>query len=544
MSKDQIRAQRLLTQGKMEEALPILEKNIKKKPKDAENWALLGFIHGDLHNYDRAESCLRNSLRLAPNTHYTYRVYHALGSLLERRGQHSEAITHYTKALEFNQNQVVIYINLGNCYKHKRCMVEAINAYRQALTIEPANYLACRNIGQLYEQSCQLEDARKYAELALKYMPKDVESHFLIAKLDWREKNYQQARHRLNDVLKMNMPSQHRAMVTKELGRLLDKMGQYEEAFEKLVDANQRFEAVYKEHKDESGIVEFRAEIDTYRDIFCREMTASWSGVDSFPKKLKIVFLVGFPRSGTTLTEQIMESHPEFIATHEVPVLPRLIREISEVVDRSFNYPMDMATLSEPEVIMLREAYMQRMSESLNLTIDANKFLLDKLPLNIIHLGFISRLFPEARILLAVRDPRDVCLSCFSQTFTYNQAMRQFLDINDTAKFYAVVMKLWFHYKKVLDINVIETRYEDIIDNLESAARRILEFVGADWNDEVLKYYESAKNRHVFTPSYQGVTQPVYRDSIAKWRNYEQDLTSVMPVLEPYIREFGYDTEN
>lgn len=534
------RAQIYLSQGNLKKALPLLEKITKKKPRDAENLANLGFVYGELGDYLKSEFSLKKSLKLDLSTNYAYQVHRALGNLLENRSQYKEAITHYTDSIRLHANQVDTYMNLGNCLKHERQIDDAIDAYTYALAIDPTNTKACCNLGQIHEQLSRLDDARQYAELALKHAPNDTESQYLVAQLDLRDKNYQAAEERLSQLLKSNIPSQHRAMVMKELGRVLDRMGKYREAFKLLKEANRIFESVYVEYKDESGLNEYRSELNTYRSIFTHDIAAGWMDDYAINEKRKIVFLVGFPRSGTTLTEQILESHPEFIATHEIPVLPRLTRDVSVVIGRSFSYPADISTLTRDEVKLLRDAYFERMEKSLNGVIDKDKFLLDKLPLNIVHLGFISCIFPDARILLALRDPRDVCLSCFTQTFSYNQAMRQFLNMNDTVKFYATVMDLWFHYRNVLNISVLETRYEDIVDDLELAAKRIFSFIDVEWHDEVLDFYKSAKKRHVFTPSYQGVTQPVYKSAIDKWKNYEQEMSAVISALDPYILEFNY----
>lgn len=535
-------AQIYLSQGNLKKALPLLEKITKKKPRDAENWANLGFVYGESGNYLKSEFSLKKSLKLGLSTNYAYQVHRALGNLLEKRSQYKEAITHYTDSIRLHANQLDTYMNLGNCLKHERRIDDAIDAYTHALEIDPTNSKVCCNLGQIYEQSSRLDDARQYTELALKHAPNDTESQYLAAQLDLRDKNYQVAEERLGDLLNSDMPSQHRAMVMKELGRVLDRVGNYSEAFHRLKEANRLFESQYVAHKDESGPVEYRSELKAYRNIFTRELAALWQDEGTFDDNRKIVFLVGFPRSGTTLTEQIIESHPGFIATHEIPVLPRLTRDISVLIGRPFSYPQDMCSLTHDEVNLLRNAYFEHMEKNLNSVIDKDKFLLDKLPLNIVHLGFISRVFPEARILLALRDPRDVCLSCFTQTFSYNQAMRQFLDIDDTVRFYATVMGLWLHYKKVLNINVLETRYEDIVADLEVAAKRIFEFIGVEWHEEALNFYNTAKNRHVFTPSYQSVTQPVYKSAIDKWKNYESELATAIPVLAPYITAFNYSS--
>ena len=543
MSKDKNRAQSLLAKGKTQEALLILEKIRKKKPRDAENLALLGFVYGGQGVNDRAESCLEKSLSLAPRAEYAYRVQRALAQLLEGRGQYKRAITHYSNLIKLNPGQTDIYLNLAHCLKQERQIKEAIDVYKQLLERSLANYQACRFIAQLYEQSHRLEDARQYINRALDYAPKDVESLFLAATLDLREKKTEQARQRLLDLLEMNLPPQHRAMITKELGRLHDKTGDYQTAFKLLNDANCGFESVYVQHKDEGGLEEYRTEIDSYTNIITSSVK-DWPVAGAKCEGLKIIFLVGFPRSGTTLTERILESHPDIIATHELPILPRIVRDISTIIKRPFSYPEDLISLNNDEIALLRNVYMQRMQESLNTSIDKNKFLLDKLPLNIIHLGFISRVFYDSRILLALRDPRDVCLSCFMQTFTYNQAMRQYLDIEDTAKFYKSVMGLWLRYKKVLPINFIETRYEDIVQDFEQASRRILDFVGVNWNEAVLDFHSLSQDKPVFTPSYQGVTKPIYSSSVNKWMNYRENFKSVTPYLDEFIQEFGYTLDN
>ncbi len=540
MSKIKNQVHELLSQGKTEKALFILKKNCKKKPRNAENWATRGFVYGDLGFYDKAEMCLKRSISLTTTANYTYRVHRALGSLYESRKNYREAITHYENVLELKPEQNQIYLNLASCLKHERRYEEAIHVYKQLLSIDRENYQACRYIGQLYEQTHQLKNARKYAELSLKKAADDIESHFLIAQLDLRANNIAHAKIRLKNLLKMNMPSQHRAVVTKELARVLEKDGNYQEAFKLLETANRCFESQYREQSGESDKETYRSEIHAYSKYFSRVMTACWLNDRLVANDMNLVFLVGFPRSGTTLTEQILESLPYFTATHEIPVLPRLTRNISRVIKRSFSYPKDMDTLSNDEVVLLRAEYIRQMEKNLHHTIDADKLLLDKLPLNIIHLGFISRVFPEAKILVAIRDPRDVCLSCFTQTFNYNQAMRQFLEISDTVRFYACVMGLWLYYRKELPINVLETRYEDIVDDFEVAARRILKFVGVEWHDDVLNFYQSAKSHQVFTPSYQSVTKPIYRAALNKWKNYEEQLQPSMHILENYIHEFGY----
>lgn len=321
---------------------------------------------------------------------------------------------------------------------------------------------------------------------------------------------------------------------------VLDKLGEYAEAFKLFVDGNKQLEALYKPHELEKNISEYRDEVAAYYKGFNVDIKGEWCDQSLVDKKLKLIFLIGFPRSGTTLTEQILESHDDITATHEIPVIPRLSRRIDEVIGRDFMYPDDISSLNKNEISLLRKEYISEMEKALPEGVDKDKYLLDKLPLNIVHIGLITRIFPEAKILLALRDPRDVCLSCFMQTFKVNQAMRQFLDIKDTVKFYNVVMNNYFSAKEFLKFEDLETRYEDVVDDLESSAKRLIDFVGVEWDDSVLKYHQSAMKRQVHTPSYQGVVQPIYKGSIARWRNYEEQLYPAMLGLNDWLHEFKY----
>lgn len=531
----------MLNNGKQQEVIALLEKYCKKKPKIADNWTMLGFIYGDIGYFDKAEACLRRAVNLENGEAYTFHPFNALASLLIQNQKYSEAITYLQKSLKLNPRQAGVYFDLAGCFKEERRIGDAVNAYLRSLELNPDQYLAYRALGQLYEQIHQLDNARKYAELALGLSSGDVESHFLLAKLDARDNNYEMSKKRLHDLLDMNLSSHQKAIVLLELGMVQDKLGQYAEAFGSITEGNKLLEALYKPHQSESGLVEYRQEIKSYESIFTRGMANSWNDIGFDQKKLNIIFLVGFPRSGTTLTEQILESHSNIVGTHELPVIPRLTRKIDKVIGREFTYPNDISSLNNTEINLLRKAYLCEMKAGLNQVFDKNKYLLDKLPLNIVHIGFISKIFPDAKILLALRDPRDVCLSCFMQTFKLNQAMRQFLDIENTIKFYVAVMNLWLYYKDILNIDYLETRYEDIVENLEKSARVLLDFIGLDWEENILKFYESAKSRQVYTPSYQGVIRPIYRGSIGKWKRYEQQLSKSLPLLKQLLKSFQYN---
>jgi len=196
-------------------------------------------------------------------------------------------------------------------------------------------------------------------------------------------------------------------------------------------------------------------------------------------------------------------------------------------------------TLSEDELQSLRAAYRQAGTQQARDPVEGVR-LIDKNPLNLVEMAFVRRVFPEARVIMLLRDPRDVCLSCFTQLFRLNSAMAWFTSLADTARHYAAVMDLWQHYQTVLGLNVLELRYEDFVKDLEGHARDMFAFLDEDWDADVLRYHEQSSRHYISTPSYEGVTAAPYSSSIGRWRNFSHQLQPVLPVLQPFVDLFDY----
>ena len=170
----------------------------------------------------------------------------------------------------------------------------------------------------------------------------------------------------------------------------------------------------------------------------------------------------------------------------------------------------------------------------------AGRRVVDKLPLNLVDAGLISLLFPDARIIVALRDPRDAVLSCFMQDFRLNDAMAAFLGRASTAGLYHAVMSLWLHYRTVLALPWMEYRYEDLVADFEGTVRDLLSFVGEPWDPVVLRYREAIPGRAISTPSYAAVTSPIHGQAVERWRRYADWLAPEAAVLAPYVAAFGY----
>ena len=236
------------------------------------------------------------------------------------------------------------------------------------------------------------------------------------------------------------------------------------------------------------------------------------------------IFMVGFPRSGTTLTEQILAAHPGLCTAEERPFLDRALA--------GSGYPD-----GEVDPAGIRRAWREQTAPLLRDGLP----LVDKLPLNIVHAALLSRAFPDARLVVSLRDPRDVCLSCFVQDFVPNEAMVHFFDLERTAALYVAVMSLWIEQRGRLGVPWLELRYEDLVADLPGAARRLLEFLGLPWHEGVLRYHERAAAATVLTPSHQDVCQPIFTRARGRWLRYERHLAPILPTLAPLAAALGYD---
>jgi hypothetical protein len=200
--------------------------------------------------------------------------------------------------------------------------------------------------------------------------------------------------------------------------------------------------------------------------------------------------------------------------------------------------PSKLATLSDDEINAIRSAYWQRVRSEVEV---GDRMVVDKLPLNIIFLPLIRRVFPEAKIFFALRDPRDVVLSCFQQRFGMNAAMVQFLDLHTTASYYDKVMGLGLLCRERLGLSIQEVRYESVVRDLEQVALDVTDFLGLPFERSMLEFREAALKRNINTPSARQVVQPIYKRSVARWTRYEEQLAPVLPLLNKWAQRLGYE---
>ena len=249
------------------------------------------------------------------------------------------------------------------------------------------------------------------------------------------------------------------------------------------------------------------------------------------------VFLVGFPRSGTTLLDTILRSNSNINVVEEQGMLLAATTFLNTNGHNDFvekNIPKDIRNKA-------KKIYLKEFNKHIETT-STDTVYIDKLPLNILQAPLIYQLYPNAKFILALRHPMDTILSCWMQNFKLNPAMANMVDIERIVEFYCIAMETFKICRNNYNLNVHEIRYEDLINNFQSETEAVLRFLNLQWEPEMENYQDTALNRgYIKTPSYTQVIQPIYKDAKYRWRNYQRYLEKYLDQVKPWITEFGYD---
>lgn len=263
---------------------------------------------------------------------------------------------------------------------------------------------------------------------------------------------------------------------------------------------------------------------------------ARWRQQPGATEPLDPLFVVGFPRSGTTLLEQMLDAHQNLRSMDEQPFLPQTIGDMQAFGVR---YPEELAALSAPQLQQVREAYWARVHSKVQ--VPAGTRLVDKNPLNMLRLPAIQRLFPEARIILVIRHPFDVLLSCYMQNFRAPEFAVLCQSLQSLAEGYDKAFSFWYRQQALLKSQVFELRYESMVADIPGTARALCDFAGLPWDERMLDPTGHAQQKgYISTPSYTQVVKPVSRGAVNRWRAYEQQFQPLVPLLKPHLDRWGY----
>jgi len=319
------------------------------------------------------------------------------------------------------------------------------------------------------------------------------------------------------------------------LAKSLDALKQYDEAFAALEEA----------HASQLAHLQMAHPLLTVRpepSLFITEYgcdpadVARWSTDGAPSVEESPIFIVAFPRSGTTLLEVTLDAHPRLQSMDEQPFLQNALEDL---VRYGIRYPIELGRLDAQQLDSVRARYWERVGKKVQL--QAGQRLVDKNPLNLLRLPVIRRIFPNSRIIVAVRHPCDVMLSCYMQHFRAPEFALMCNNLDTLAQGYRRSFDFWYQQSQILEPAAREVRYETLVTNFDSEIRGIVEFLQLPWHDALLAPGQRAKEkRFISTPSYSQVVQPVSTKSVNRWRAYEQHLRPVIPEVQPYLERWDY----
>lgn len=588
--------------GHAQRAQALYARILKRLPDQPDALHLSGLLHYQAGDLARAEALIRRAVSVNPRAasyhnslgvvvlaqgraeearaHFAAalerdssyaQAFNNLGNALQALGRFSEAVAAYQRALTLNPTDGDPLNNLGRALQALNRPADAAHAFRRALALKPASAVAKRGLADalagtaaradaeaLYreaialapdepqnwaalasflERTGRLEEALAAAGEALARDAGNVRAAVAEARALRRLGRERDALERLDRLDLSHADAEAESYATFEKAMLCDRLGQYARAIALFGQAN----ALMLRTPAAAGIDRqaYPRLIAKMTARFSAGWVARWTPpVEGPSERPAPIFLIGFPRSGTTLLDQILDAHPALSTMEEKDALDVVRARIERL---PAGYPDALATLDAAAIEDLRQAYFARVAYHLGELPPG--ILVDKMPLNSIDAGLIWRLFPRAKIILALRHPCDVVLSAFMQPFQLNQTMIHFTTLTGTARFYADVMGLWQRYAQVLPLDVTLVRYEDLVADVAAESRRIVAGLGLPWDDAVLRYAEHAKQRTIATPSYHQVVQPIYRRSAGRWLNYRDAFAEVLPILEPFIAAWGYAEE-
>jgi len=463
------------------DAREILERIVDKQPRFIAAWHDLGTVLKESHEYENAVAVLEKALALEPENALTH-YYH--GAALAMAARPADAVQSYQKAVSIDPELPGAHIGLGHVLKTVGDQEGGIAAYRRAIELRP-------NFGETYYSLANLKTFR--------FTEQDV------AAMSERLANE-------------SLPVECRVHFAFSLGKAFEDQKNYDQAFKHYALANQLHRDTIAYDPVQTGVAHERMREIFSTDYFAsRSAQSGCSGADP-------IFIVGLPRSGSTLLEQILASHSLVDGTSELPDISMIAQGLTQ--PRSGQaFPLCMPDLSDSRVRELGEQYLEQTRRHRGVA----PFFTDKMPNNFAYVGFIKTILPNAKIIDARRHPMDSCFGCFKQHFARGQTFTY--DLFELGEFYLEYCQLMHHWDEVLPGQVLHVQYEEVVADLETQVRRILEFCDLPFEQGCVDFHQT--ERAVRTASSEQVRQPIYSGSVQTWKRFEAHLEPLRDILQP-----------
>jgi tetratricopeptide (TPR) repeat protein len=485
-------------------AIESLERASRLNPSNAGILLDLGRMYGLRYDYDAAKRHFEQAVRVAPD-----KAAMLAAAALNCRDFGNFALSEQfnLRAIAQSSNSPEYCVQLARLYERLRRMEEAAGMVDRALQLNNASPEALLTRAQLERQAGRIEISEQIIR---------------------------------SFVTKPNPDAWIHSQTWYEFGNILDRQGKFDEAINAFVQAKALLHPHSGQFIAELKVV--RKRIADMQANLTSEILQRW--FDTAPllqPARRLALLGGHPRSGTTLLEQVLDSHPGIISLEETEIFHD---DAYSKLQNRLPYETPILSILETaptDVIQAGRAEYFRSAELFLGQPIGSRLLIDKNPSLTFLIPALTRIFPEIRLLIALRDPRDVILSCFMQPIKPGQVSSAYQRIQTTVDEYISMMKLWLTIKPMVQGHFLEVSYEDMVEDLPAVARRTLDFLGIPWDDRVLEFDAHARKKLVRSPTYADVTQPIYRRARGRWRNYQKYLEPHQEKLQPFVKAFGYE---
>ena len=506
--------------GRLDEAEKILRSCLAGDPDNIKALRMLANIALEANRFRPARRMLERAVELNPNF---VLAWNDLGNLYLKQDRYDKALAMIDRATAIDPAFVHSHVMRGNILTKAQKHEESLDAYQDGLDINEQSVGALSGMGHVLKTIGRTDESIEAYRKCIMHHPAFGEAYWSLANLKTFEFDSEEVKVMQAMVNREHIPDEAKVNFYLSLGKQFENQKDYRQAFEyyRLGNELRRSHEIYD--PVQTQVVHDRI-IDVFNQEFFQDHQG-WGDPDASP-----ILIVGLPRSGSTLIEQILASHSMVEGTMELPDLSRLIGSLSKrEKKRRIEYPEAILELDEEAIRNLGRSYIESTSRYRSDKV----YFIDKMPNNFPSIGFLHLILPNAKVINARRHPLDSCMGSYKQLFFKGQSWSY--DQFEIGQYYLQYQRMMDHWHAVLPGKLLDIHYEDMVIDQESQTRGMLEYLGLPWEDRVLRFYET--ERAVNTASSEQVRQPIYTKALNHWRNYETELEELVLILEPLLRE-------